>query len=87
MKIATVVLQIRPLHDTYDGFIKKQGESIACFPVKYLTEIGFDQKDIDEVTTDWKSDSKKHMDGCLGYKISQIPDPARLWKMSNFQSR
>jgi len=70
MIIGTVVLYIRPLHNVYDGFINKQGESITCFPIKYLNEIGFAQKDIDEVTVDWKSDSKTHRDGCFEYKIT-----------------
>tara|TARA_R110000824_G_scaffold273877_3_gene462524 strand:- start:1828 stop:5580 length:3753 start_codon:yes stop_codon:yes gene_type:complete len=51
-----------------------EGETISAFPVEHLPTIGFHQKDIDEVTVDWKSDSKRHRDGCFEYKISINPN-------------
>ena len=69
MKKGYVILNIVPLSNDYNGIINKEGETISAFPVRHLNKIGFHQKDIDEVTIDWKSDSKKHRDGCFQYTI------------------
>ena len=69
MSEAYVVLSITPIKKNYNGIVNKDGESASAFPTDYLNEVGFFQKDIDEVTTDWKSDFKVHRDGCFSYRI------------------
>jgi hypothetical protein len=70
MKSGYVVLNIKPLHSNYDGIVKKQGETIATFPVKHLDKLGFPERDIEEITTDWQINSHRHRDGCFEYTIS-----------------
>ena len=69
MSEAYVVLSIAPIKKNYNGIISKDGQSSPAFPIDYLDEVGFHQKDIDDITINWKADSKVHRDGCFRYKV------------------
>ena len=34
-----VILYIRPLHSSYNGLIKTEGETISAFPVEHLPTL------------------------------------------------
>ena len=73
MSITHIRLRITPISGKYKGIIGNE-KTIPAFPVKYLKEIGFDQKTIDDITTDWKSDSKSHRDGDFSYIAAPNPN-------------
>ena len=66
-----VILQIRPLSKSYNGIIKKQGETVSTFPISHLLTLGFDQISIDKVVTDFIDDDQSTRDGCFEYRISR----------------
>ena len=75
MKTSYVVMNIRPLQKDYNGLVKKRGETISAFPVNYLQKLGFSEKEIEELTVDFKINSHLHKDGCFEYKITACFNP------------